>query len=752
MSIAQRILLILLPVLALSWPATAAVPTGPHPRIWLTPQVVAAWQAAQSVPGSPVARAIAKCNDARLNPASYASGQYQGFRWVEALDACLVARAATGSALHRDTAIKYWQALLDDADTIGDANGPRYPNTSGPATPFGIAARDSGYSMRTNGAWGALGYDWLYNDLSPALRAKAATRFAQWIAFHQDPDTYQRAEAGSNYHAGHVLAVTLLAIGHADAMDAASPGSGTALWNYVTSTMWAQVMAGGVAARQPMPGGDWAEGWQYGPLSVLSYSLAGRAMVERGVAQPWIGAWLHQSLYRYVYGLTPDDRMFVGGDTDDPQPTLDANPLPLYAVLAGPAATIDKAQARAELNRLALPAPAANGDFTLLFQALAAAETVTAQPIDRAALAPGWLAAGAGNFYARTGFGPGATWMVSQCRGLISAHQHVDAGNVTLSRGADALVIDPSPYGTQSTLTGNAPTMSQPHFNADYRPSQGSWGEENPPDVLPLSLSTRFLFARSSTAAGVSATQCAYTGQFRFQGNASTILNGTRRDLVLLPGTTGASVVVRDLVRTTAAWSQTPNPLLLRFRSLGSFTAGPGGDRARAVVGASALLVRRLYGAATTAASTVPVDDFCDEQGSCIDGRFPAHEWAVTVPGPNPSTIHLLDADAASGTAPTASSIRTGTVILTAVLREGRQYYVASHTAISGIVTAYDAPAVESTQVVLDPPAGARVSVTATLNPTAHTCRFTLATASGSAGLPSQPLIMRVGPDCAVRE
>src|SRR5687768_277796 len=121
----RRIVAILLPLLALSLPAFAAVPNGPHPRIWLTPQVVANWQAAQSVPGSPVARAIAKCTDARLNPGSYASGQYQGFRWVEALDACLVARAATGSTLHRDTAIKYWQALLDDADTIGDANGPR---------------------------------------------------------------------------------------------------------------------------------------------------------------------------------------------------------------------------------------------------------------------------------------------------------------------------------------------------------------------------------------------------------------------------------------------------------------------------------------------------------------------------------------------------------------------------------------------------------------------------------------------------
>ncbi|HEY9344282.1 MAG TPA: hypothetical protein VIQ53_03170, partial [Inquilinus sp.] len=71
---------------------------------------------------------------------------------------------------------------------------------------------------------------------------------------------------------------------------------------------------------------------------------------------------------------------------------------------------------------------------------------------------------------------------------------------------------------------------------------------------------------------------------------------------------------------------------------------------------------------------------------------------------------------------------------------------------VGGIIGSYDAPAVASTHVVLDPPAGARVGVTAILNPTAHTCRFTLAAASGPAGLKSQPLIMRVGPTCAVQE
>jgi hypothetical protein len=736
---------------AATLPALAAVPTGPHPRIWLTPQIVAKWQSIQSVPNSPVNRAITKCNDARLDPADYADGQYQGFRWVEALDACLVAYETTRSALHRDTAIKYWTALLDDAQTIGDGDGPCYPNTCGSPTKFGIAAQDAGYSMRTFVAWTALGYDWLHDDLSPTLRARYATRFSQWLAFHMDPDSFERADTGSNYHAGHVLAVTLMAIGHADEMDAAAAGTGTSLWTYVSNEMWGHIMAAAQAPRRPMVGGDWAEGWEYGPLSVASYALAGRAMVERGVPQPWIGPWLHVLLYRYVYALTPDNRTFVGGDVQNEAPTLEPDPLPLYGVVAGPAAAVDKAQAKGELARLALPVPPLNGDFTLLTQSLVAAEATSAQTINRAALPLSYLAAGSGNFYARTGFGPANVWMVSQCRGMISNHQHVDAGNITLDRGADALLVDPSPYGTQSTLTGNAPTMKQPHFLADYQPSQADWGELNPPDVVPLALSTQFIYTRAG-AAGVAATRCNYTGQFRFQDVPSPIVAGAQRDVVLLPGATGASVLVRDLMVTKGTYALTPNPLLLRFRSLGSFTPGPGGDRARAVVGGSALLIRRLSGMAVTAAQPVTVADTCDPvQGACKVGRFASGEWSAQVPGPNPSVIHLLDADAVASAAPTASVQASGSVLLSSVLREGKQYFVVSH-ASGGVIGSYDAPAIASTHVVLDIPSGARVAVTATLNASAHSCRFTLATATGTAGFTSRPLILQVGPTCAVSE
>jgi hypothetical protein len=734
--------------------AVAAVPTSPHPRIWLTPQIVASWQALQSVPNSPVSRAITKCSNAHDDPEDYASGQFQSSRWVEAVDACLVAYKTTGSSQHRDTAIKYWTALIDDADNIGDGDGPCYPDACGTPSTFGIAQRDDGYSMRNNVTWAALGYDWLYNDLTPALRARYDTRFQQWQAFALNPDAFERDDTGSNYNAGHVIAITLMAIGHADEMDAAKSGTGTMLWNHVANDVWGQIMAHAIDIRRPMHGGDWAEGWEYGPLSVAEISLAGRAVIQQGVTLPWVRTWLHELLYRYIYALTPDNRLFIGGDVQNEAPTLEADPLPLYGLIAGPAAAEDKAKAKAEITRLALPVPNLNGDFTLLTQSLAAADTTPAKAINRNGLAPSYLAAGAGNFYARTGFGPNDIWMVSQCRGAVSPHQHLDAGNVTLDRGADALLVDPTPYGSLSTLTGNAPTMSQPSYrDAEYRPSQADWGETSAPIVLPLFLSTRFVSAGSGVSK-VSATQCNYLGQFRFQDDPSTTVAGTVRDVVLLPGTTGASMLIRDMIHTTADWTKTKDPMLLRFHSMSAFTPSIAGDQARAVVGGSALVIRRLFGAAITKAESVPVGDcFSGPHGACVNGRFASFDWNISVPGPTPSTIHLLDADDRNAVVPTASSIRTGSIVLTSVLREGRQYYVASHTVVNATITAYDAPAVDSTQIVLDPPAGARVMVTATLDAASHKCHFTLAaTSSTTEGLTSKPLAMHVTPACLLQQ
>ncbi len=725
--------------------AAPPLPTGAHPRVWLDPGTVAAWQAMEADAESPVGRAIATCEDAACVPAAacpYSDGEYQGFKWVEGLGACLVAYATQGEAAQLDTALVLFEALLNDRDTIGDGEGPGYNGG------VGIVSQDTGYSMRTHGVWAALAFDWLYDDLSPSLIATARTRFSQWIAFHHAPNTYQAEQPGANYHAGHVLAMTLLAVGAAeDLNDADGNGTpdntaGTELWTYVVDTMWGEVMAGGMGARGALGGGDWLEGWQYAPLSVQSYALAGRALVEQDVEIAWLGEWTSSVLLRFIYGLTPSDRMFVGGDTGNSEPSLDANALPLFSALSGVTAGEVKGWAQAELERLDLPP---ENDFRLFFENLAVAEGATAAAIDRSQLPRGYLAAGAGNFYGRTGWDTSAAWFVSQCKGTMVDHQHPNAGNIILSRGADELLVDPGPYGSLSTLTGNAPTVSQPHFASSYQPSQGAWGDGIDDNPFPLEESTRFLWTKI-TDSNVQATRCDYLGQFRFQSNESPTLDGARRDVVFLPGDGGASLLVVDRIDADpAAADQT---LLLRFRSLGDFTET--GTRAEATVGGSKLTVRRLVGDATTSIYEVPeADCFSGDRGKCRAGRFAASEWTVEVTADEPYVWHLLDADAAGDPQAGITVDTQGEALVAPISRHGRYFVVVAHSGF-GTVSSYTTAADAATHIVLDPPSGARVVVTA--EPGGDGCNLTLATAAGADGFASEPLVFTLSDACVASE
>lgn len=726
--------------LAATWSSGAwAQPSGAHPRIWLNESVVERWTALIDESDSAVARARDKCERVQDQPNDWVSGQYQGFAWLEAMSACLVAWQSTADTSYRDTALIYWRGLIDDHELLGDGGGPGYADGAG------IVAQDTGYSMRTHGVWAVLGYDWLYDALTTEERDRAHERFVQWLAFHHQPDTYQRAQPGANYHAGHVLAITLLAIAHADDMDARDAGSGTELWDYVVDEMWGQVMAGGVEPRAPLAGGDWLEGWQYAPLSVASYALAGRALIEQGVAVPWLAAWNDQVLHRYVHGLSPDDRMFVGGDTGDETPLLAINPLPLWGIIASSASEATASAARGELERLEVSGAT---DFQLFYEALAEASEGATTPLDRSAEPTAWLASGAGNFYGRTAFTAGATWLVSQCKGTVVDHQHPNAGDLVLSRGADALLVDPGPYGSLSTLTGNAPTMSQPHFNEDYRPSQGAWGEGSS-ELLPEEVSTHFRFTRA-TLSNVLATRCDWDGQLRFQDNASETVSDATRDVVLLPGEEGASVVVVDRVLTTSAWSADASPLLVRFRSLGDFTESDGG--ASASVGESRLRVRRVVGDASTSVSAVTVGDcYSGDRGKCTAGRFASSEWSADIAGPAPFAVHVLDADANDAPETTTAATGDGATELIDVQRESHRFIVAV-TRDASTITAYETAAIASTHVILDPPEGERVAVTASAGSSQGTCHIELAAASGDEGFASGPVVFTLDEACVAAE
>src|SRR5262249_16245461 len=92
------------------------------------------------------------------------------------LQACLVAWAATEKPEHARTAIRFFTALLDDLDKIGDGLGGDES-----------ARRDHGYAIRNLGPYTALAYDWLHDqpaitpNLAPRPRAPAVGRVARLV-------------------------------------------------------------------------------------------------------------------------------------------------------------------------------------------------------------------------------------------------------------------------------------------------------------------------------------------------------------------------------------------------------------------------------------------------------------------------------------------------------------------------------------------------------------------------------------------
>src|SRR6201999_812548 len=100
--------------------------------------------------------------------------------------------------------------------------------------------------------------------VSDELLAHARERFDAWVTYYSTSG-YLKDLAGANYEAGYAFASTLIAI--AGAGEAGSAGD--AHWATVKDTIWGKDLSPALAAGGVLEGGDWAEGWEYGPPMVL---------------------------------------------------------------------------------------------------------------------------------------------------------------------------------------------------------------------------------------------------------------------------------------------------------------------------------------------------------------------------------------------------------------------------------------------------------------------------------------------------
>ena len=693
---------------AIGHTASAAVPApaAQHPRMLLDAPLRAAWQAQARTPGSPVARAIALCSDAGTT-ARYDGAQYQGSEWAKTLQACLVAWAATGEARHAATSIRFFTALIDDLEQVGD-------NKGGDRAGW----RDSGYAIRMLGPYTALAYDWLYDQITPETRARARQRWASWLTWYREHG-YRARAPGNNYQAGYLVAATLIAIAEAGEGD-------PALWPLVSEELWGKDMVAAFAGGGVLDGGDWGEGWQYGPLSVAEYALASRIAAHAGIRVAGVDAWLAGLLRRHVYALSPGDKVFAGGDTEDEEPNLDPALLTLDAIALGDARPDDRRYARAEIARLGL-----HDDGFLLYDALAVAGD---PPLDVPRLTwPTWYTtANTGTVFARTRWDDRAIWFVASCQHSLDVdHRHPDAGNFVLSRGKDDVIVDPSPYGSASTLTSNAPSVASGRLPVKYVPSQGVWSTATAWDWT------------TQTRSGVVAVRCDYSDQFRFQDRASDVPEALR-DLVLLPSSDGgdAALVVVDRARTGSG----ERAMYLRFRVPGELALD--GDVATRAIGSTRLAIASIARSAGSPALGRPQrkDCFSDDvpKGRCDAARFAVGDLRLEVAGPEPSAVHVITATtAADGAAPPRSAALSGDGWAGVRISGPRDAVVVWPTR-KGAAIAYRAPrGAAVTHVVLDP--HERLAITA--KPDGDACAVTTAAGGGAA---ARPAIVVVDDACRI--
>lgn len=673
----------------------------------------AAWKAQAKSGSGPVSDAIAVCNEDRTNPKEHDHALYMGYEWAKMLQACLVAWVATEKPEYITSSLKYFTALLDDLDTIGDGKGGDK-----------AVDRDMGYPLRNLAPYTALAYDWLHDlpVMTPQLRAHARQRWAAWFVSFRKKGYHPR-DPGSNYHAGHVIAATLVAIAQSGE---AAEESGPELWKFVADEMWGKDMAAALASGGVLDGGDWNEGWQYGPLSVAEYALAARIAKAHGLATAGVTAWLGSLLRHHVYALTPSERMWAGGDFDDEHAYMQPSTLTLDAIVLGDATPQDQKWARGERSRLKQ-----TDQNSLLYDALAAVGEPP-ELVPRASWPTWYQVAETATLFTRTTWDNHAIWFVAACaRTTASDHRGPNAGNFVLSRGTADLIVDPSPYGSLSTLTGNAPTVMSKHLPENYKPSQGAWGE---------AIAWRWA---TKTKSGVVAARCDYEDAFRLQETKSDVTEALR-DFVLLPSADGhdASLIVLDRATTGD-----PNrKMYLRFRvpaELAIDKAGTG----TATIKDARLTIRG--GHAPSLGRTQLKDCFKDNvtRGNCDAARFPVTDYRVELAGPEPRAVHVIEATGATGTKTTAASTMISGDGWAGVRVQGTRDAVVVWPNKPNSKLAYRAPRGKLvTHVVLDAPAtGGKASVSAI--PDGDECVVTVA--PGDA-LPATPVIVTLDNGCTV--
>jgi hypothetical protein len=383
---------------------------------------------------------------------------YQGFEWAEAVANLSVAWHATGEPRYAEAALRYLGALLEDRSQVGDGLGGA-----------NVVHHDSGYGIRTFGAYSALGYDWLRHapGADPALKQRVLTRLGEWLGWYAKSG-YLRDRANANYYWGYVT--TLAFAGLAFAGEAPA---GDAWLTLARKELSERALP---ALRDDLKDGGWAEGWQYGEYTTAEIALVVEgfrtgARVEMARHVPWLA----ENIAHHTHALLPDQGSVYDGGTWGERPAR-----PSGLGLAGIALALDgigdprAAEARWLMARALPPLKREQAFIGLLAEKPGAPERSPRNP-DKTSL----HLRGQGLTFARSDWSPAATWVSFQAGPRIAEdHQHADQGHFELFRGSDALIIDSGNAEGSATINHNTLLVDDGGKNNTYPPNQGVFGAD----------------------------------------------------------------------------------------------------------------------------------------------------------------------------------------------------------------------------------------------------------------------------------
>ena len=707
---------------------------GPHPRILLTPQRLAALSALKARGADSWTTLLEQCDGATSE--TITSG-YEAWDWANAALALSICARVMNKPDYADRGVKYLAAILDDRYKVGDGEGGDT-----------LVHHDEGYPIRTRGAMAAIVYDWLHDapKMDDALRKKVISRLVSFTSWFKEKG-YNHDEPISNYYMGYFGAVAFGGI----ACEGEDPAA--ADLRKQTQEMWNKEIVPKYSAK--LAGGDFPEGWQYGDMvgAFLAIYAEAEATAHPG-AKPVFAdlPWLRDTVAYHAHSLLPDGKhVYDTGDWSD-KPAL-GPPHTLFAIATVfPQDDLASKQARA-LSKLA------RDDHAEEWRWLSALADDPSRPSeDPRKGTASYLARGTATMLARTQWTPSAVFVALSSAPSLSDHQHLDAGHFEIVRGSDPLLIDGGGYSAYSSLSHNVVIVDDPAQDPDfekhkrtdpitYKRNQGTWS-----DTASI--------ARFEDASGVAYAMADYASAFNPGGypeNTRRAVTRAERELVFsrakMSGSQGESsrVVVYD--RFTVTQPQFTTTFILH--------GGPApdlhGNVARFSHDASSAWVTTLLPANVTGSL---VDESKNkEQDKAYFNNMPAEDQTsvrLEIPSPSsPSSLErrFLHAIAVGSWAPATGApapVRIASEQVDGAALDGEAYvFSSSGPATTASALTYAAPSSATRHIVVDLAPSANYQVIA--SPAANdTCKITL-TPGGARTASGQGMLVFDVVDCALK-